>query len=68
MEKNMYVCICNAVNEARIKQAVQDGVLTWKELCHTLNIANQCGKCAISAKTFFDQQLLLKSSTSPQHK
>jgi len=57
----MWVCICNAVNERRISQAVQDGTNNWKELCRELKIASQCGKCAIAAKAFFEKELAAKA-------
>ena len=57
----MYVCICNAVNERRIQKAVQDGTRKFKTLCRELNIASQCGKCALCAKACFDQELAKQS-------
>ncbi len=56
----MYVCICNAVNENAIRKAVADGITKWKDLCHTLKVATQCGTCALDAKTFFEQVLAEK--------
>ena len=62
----MYVCICNAVNEKAIRQAVADGINTWKELCKTLHVATQCGTCAIDAKAFFEQVLAEKLAENKQ--
>jgi len=56
----MYVCICNAVNEKAIRKAVADGITKWKDLCKSLNVATQCGTCAIDAKAFFEQVLAEK--------
>jgi len=58
----MYICICNAVNDKAIRKAVDDGVNSWKELVRNLNVATQCGRCAIEAKSLFDLVLAEKSA------
>ena len=55
----MYICICNAVNEAAIRKAV-------KELCKSLHVATQCGICALGAKAFFEQVLAEKLAEDKQ--
>ncbi len=47
----MFVCICHAITENDIAQAVEQGAGTMKELREHLNIASQCGKCSQFAKT-----------------
>ena len=42
----MYVCVCNAVTEREIRQAVALGVTTLKELREGLGVAGDCGRCA----------------------
>ncbi|MGI2260496.1 (2Fe-2S)-binding protein [Shewanella sp. GXUN23E] len=41
----MYVCICHAVTDSQIKQAIAEGACTLSELKATLEIGNTCGKC-----------------------
>jgi bacterioferritin-associated ferredoxin len=41
----MYVCICNAVTESEIAQAVQDGARTVEDLEVSLLVGTCCGKC-----------------------
>jgi len=41
----MYVCLCNAVTEREIRQAVTLGVTTLHELREGLGVAANCGKC-----------------------
>lgn len=53
----MYVCICHAVTDEHIKEAVQGGVCDMKNLCCQLKIASQCGKCGTHAKQVFSSQL-----------
>jgi bacterioferritin-associated ferredoxin len=42
----MYVCVCNAVTERHLRQAVRDGAKTLRELRDTLGVAGECGRCA----------------------
>ncbi|MEM8983410.1 MAG: (2Fe-2S)-binding protein [Pseudomonadota bacterium] len=41
----MYVCLCNAVTESDIADAVNDGVTSVAELRNTLGLATGCGGC-----------------------
>jgi bacterioferritin-associated ferredoxin len=45
----MYICVCNAVTEADIKQAVYDGANCLNHLETKLGVSNQCGSCACDA-------------------
>jgi len=45
----MYVCVCNAVTESEIRQAVELGARSLQDLQHSLGVAANCGKCASSA-------------------
>ena len=42
----MYVCVCNAVTERQVHQAIQDGAHTLRDLRRDLGVTNQCGRCA----------------------
>lgn len=42
----MYVCICNAVTERQIREAIEsDGVRTLPQLQDALLVATCCGMC-----------------------
>ena len=41
----MYVCICKAVTERQIEDAVSRGAHCLKDLKHQLGVASECGKC-----------------------
>ena len=41
----MFVCICNAVKEAQIKQAIAQGHDTLEALQSELDVATCCGGC-----------------------
>lgn len=41
----MYVCVCNAITEKDIHQAVKQGVCTMEMLSETTSVSRQCGCC-----------------------
>lgn len=41
----MYVCVCNAVSERAIRDAVEDGVRTFGELQAETGCGTCCGCC-----------------------
>lgn len=54
----MYICICHGVTDTKIKQAVDNGAMTMKQLTTELKIGSQCGKCYKSTKKVLNNQLL----------
>lgn len=53
----MYVCICNAVTERRIRQEVAAGARTLVDLKRTLGIGSRCGACESFAEEVLDEEL-----------
>ncbi|MBP8926878.1 MAG: (2Fe-2S)-binding protein [Pseudomonadales bacterium] len=45
----MYVCVCNAVTDHDIAEAMKNGVHTMAQLEETLLVATCCGKCRDAA-------------------
>ncbi|MBK1736020.1 hypothetical protein CKO15_12180 [Halorhodospira abdelmalekii] len=41
----MYVCICKAVTEQQVREAIADGHGSLPALCAQLGVTAQCGKC-----------------------
>lgn len=41
----MYVCICKAVTDGQIKQAIREGCGSCHELMHCLDVGVKCGRC-----------------------
>ena len=41
----MYVCVCNAITEEQVRQAIAEGADSLDELCAVLGLGDQCGKC-----------------------
>jgi bacterioferritin-associated ferredoxin len=53
----MYVCICNAVTESDIKNAVKDGANCLHHLETKLGVSNQCGSCRCDAASCLERTL-----------
>jgi len=53
----MYICICHAVNESAIRQAVNEGVSSFRELSARTACGTQCGTCVNLAREVMDQAL-----------
>ena len=41
----MYVCVCNAVTEGEVRQAIDEGALTTCQLRKKLDAERVCGSC-----------------------
>ncbi|ANF59065.1 bacterioferritin-associated ferredoxin [Halotalea alkalilenta] len=42
----MYVCLCKGVTDRQLRQAVEEGASSWKEVREATGCASQCCKCA----------------------
>lgn len=47
----MYVCICKGVSDRRIRQVVEEGARSWREVQVETGCGTQCGKCACVGKS-----------------
>lgn len=41
----MYICICKAVTDGQIREAIHQGACTRKQLRECLSVGRDCGKC-----------------------
>lgn len=51
----MYVCVCNAVTERQIAEAVAEGAKSVKDLNRLLGVGSECGSCVRSARECISQ-------------
>lgn len=51
----MYVCVCNAVSDKAIKQAVQQGHDSFEAIQRELAVATCCGRCKPFAQEIIRQ-------------
>lgn len=62
----MYVCLCNAVTDRQIRQAVEEGATRMRDLNLELGVAADCGKCACFAKSVLQDCLSELTACEPQ--
>jgi bacterioferritin-associated ferredoxin len=62
----MYVCICKGITDSQIRTTVEDGASSMREVCNTLGIASQCGKCGQHAKQIIQETMHAASSSDSQ--
>lgn len=53
----MYVCLCNAVTDRQIREAVDQGATRVRDLRRELGVASCCGRCATCARDVLRQSL-----------
>lgn len=54
----MYVCVCHAVTDTQIRDAVQAGCCSMRDLRNELGVATQCGRCACHARDVLQSSLM----------
>ncbi|CAG0981429.1 hypothetical protein MTYP_01784 [Methylophilaceae bacterium] len=42
----MYVCVCHAVTDSQIRNAICEGACSMRELRQRLGVASECGRCS----------------------
>ncbi len=53
----MYVCVCKAVSDSRIRRLVGDGLTSLRELSRETGLGSCCGKCVPSARQLLAESL-----------
>ena len=53
----MIVCVCNNVSDHKIRQAVDNGMVSLAELREHLDVGTCCGKCNSCAKQVIRDRL-----------
>lgn len=51
----MYVCLCNGITDRQIRQAVEDGASSMRELRQQLGVCGNCGRCGPEARDILCQ-------------
>ena len=53
----MFVCICSAVSDHDIVNAINDGVSSFEEMQDNLGVAKTCGACTCEVKSLLHDRL-----------
>ena len=51
----MYVCVCRAVSDSKIRQAVEQGACTVRALKDRFGVGSVCGRCVPEARHLIAQ-------------
>ena len=58
----MYVCVCNAVTERQIRQAISEGARTNGQLRQRLDAERMCGHCDDCIEDYLAETFMATSS------
>ena len=51
----MYICVCKAVTDSQLRNAIGNGICTRQQLAHCLGVGKDCGKCNKEVKQLLEQ-------------
>ncbi|TAM11815.1 MAG: (2Fe-2S)-binding protein [Nevskiaceae bacterium] len=62
----MYVCVCRAINERKLRETVRAGACTVRSVNQCTGLGSACGRCVPCAREIIDdeQQRLQAASCS----
>lgn len=52
----MYICVCKAVTDSQVNQAIDQGACTRRQLMQCTGAGGVCGKCMQSMKSMLDEK------------
>ena len=53
----MFICVCKAVSDKRIRRAVAEGATTVRDLSRSTGLGTCCGKCVPAARELLEDTL-----------
>lgn len=53
----MYVCLCRAVTDRQVRESVENGASTFREVRDELDLGTCCGRCVPEARMLIDETL-----------
>lgn len=53
----MYVCLCRAVTDRQIRESVENGASSFRDVRAELDVGTCCGRCVPEARELIDQTL-----------
>ena len=62
----MYVCLCRAVTDGQIKDAVlEQGCCSFRQVRDTLGVGTQCGQCVTMTREIIEETLIQAAKDIP---
>jgi len=62
----MYICVCKAVTDRKIQQAVNEGACSLRDLTRELGLGTGCGKCVPAAREVLGACLMRQNATQAE--
>ena len=59
----MFVCLCKAVTDHQIRDAVDTGVSSFEDMQDHLSVSTVCGGCACEVKRVIEAKLKIELSS-----
>jgi bacterioferritin-associated ferredoxin len=59
----MYVCVCRAVSDSKVRQAVAGGACTVRALKDQFGLGSVCGRCVPEARQLIQETLQQQGGT-----
>lgn len=53
----MYICLCRAVTDHQIRESVEQGASSFREVREELDVGTCCGRCVPETRELIDQTL-----------
>ena len=65
----MYICICKAVTDGQIREAINQGACTRKQLIECLRVGRDCGKCNADVRELLNSHVprIQDTPNTPMH-
>lgn len=60
----MYICLCQAITDCDIRESVDRGVSTFRELTFHTGCATQCGSCERTAREVLEEAVSAREEAS----
>lgn len=64
LNNGMFVCVCKAVSDTRIRTAVAEGAASVRDLSRDLGVGTCCGKCVPQAREVLHEALAAQGPIS----
>jgi bacterioferritin-associated ferredoxin len=59
----MYVCLCNAITDRQVREAVNNGANRPREIYGACGCVAQCGTCATLMRRMLDEHAVQRSDS-----
>ncbi len=63
----VYICLCKGITDKQIKQCVNNGATSFKQVRRELGVATQCCKCVPEARAIVDDTLNQLQTDKPHY-